>query len=101
MNNYFYSDFSIFFTNQEENLKKILMLLNHESEKIKTEALNILKYFFENVESKSDKIKLIIKGNKAKFEEYFIKNKTLIEKDEDLQLVQSFILYELEKMENY
>ena len=94
-----FSQFSEFYYKQIDNLMTIMSLLNHSCSKIKFKAIEILHYYFMDLESRDDRIISLLLNNKVNFEKYFDKlNET--NSDEDVIEKKNFILYELEKLKN-
>jgi negative regulator of genetic competence, sporulation and motility len=76
-----------------------MSLLNHSCNKIKLNALNILYFFFEDIEFRDIDIKNLLLNNKKNFEIFFdmlcmrIFSSEIYEK-------KNYILYELERLHN-
>lgn len=99
--NSIYEKFTLSYTNRIENLKSIMIQLNNKCLKIVFQAVDILHYFFVDVELKSRGIKLLLHNNKKKFYEFFEKHENFFLEDSEMSYKKSFILYELERLENY
>lgn len=103
-----FEGFSNKYTNNAENLKMIMNLLNNKSHKIIAHAIDVLHYFFLDVENKDNQIKKILHTNKKNFYIFFDKIEDILSNDHDfshdnpdLSSKKNFILYELERLENY
>jgi hypothetical protein len=96
-----YENFANRFVNNSDNLKTIMRQLNNKCEKIVCQAVDILYFFFLDIEIKEKNIKKILHFNKDNFYEFFEKNEELFSQSSELAEKKSFILYELERLENY
>jgi hypothetical protein len=96
-----YEKFNNFYLNYVENLKMVMTQLNNKCEKIVCQAIDILYFFFSDIEMKEKKIRLILHANKENFYKFFEANENLFKESNELWEKKSFILYELERLENY
>lgn len=96
-----YEKFTLLYTNRLENLKSIMMQLNNKCLKIVCQAVDILYYFFVDVETKCKNIKLLLHTNKKNFYEFFDKHDSFFIENSEMSYKKSFILYEIERLENY
>ena len=83
-------------SNNLQNLKTTMILLNNQSNKIMIQAIYILAFFFNDMEYKSQKIKETLFTNKQNFEMFFSSHNGLTEIEE----TKNCILYELERLSN-
>jgi hypothetical protein len=91
-----YENFNSLFTNDIEALKVIMIIMNSNYNEVVINGINILNYFFVDIEEKENKIKKILYVNKENFENFFKKNNEIKEIEEQ----KFFILYELERLGN-
>jgi hypothetical protein len=96
-----YETFTNLYVNSTENLKMVMMQLNNKCEKIVCQAIDILYFFFLDIETKHKSIKMILHTNKQNFYNFFEKNEELILESSEMMEKKNFILYELERLENY
>lgn len=96
-----YEKFASRFVNNSDNLKTIMKQLNNKCEKIVCQAVDILYFFFLDIEIKEKNIKKILHFNKENFYKFFEKNEELFSQSSELAEKKAFILYELERLENY
>jgi len=96
----FFGNFKEFFLAKIENLKIVMSLLNHTCFRIKLKALNVLFYFFVDLEMKTEMIRCLLKANKVNFENYFCKIEEECLNDADTMEKKNYILYELERLQN-
>ena len=96
-----YENFSLLYSNRVENLKTIMLQMNNKCLKIVYQAVDILYYFFVDVENKCRNIKLLLQKNKNNFYEFFQKHETFFMDNSEMSYKKSFILYELERLDNY
>lgn len=96
-----YEKFTNLYVNSIENLKMVMMQLNNKCEKIVCQAIDILYFFFLDIETKQKSIKMILHTNKQNFYNFFDKNEELILESTEMMEKKNFILYELERLENY
>ncbi len=101
LNNPLYEKFMIHFTNRSDNLKTIMKQLNKKSKKIVSHAVEVLYFFFLDIELKEKGIKMILHNNKDNFYKFFEKNEELFNQTSEMMEQKSFLLYELERLENY
>lgn len=101
LTNHLYDKFNLYFTSSTDNLKSIMILLNSKCSKIVCQALNVLYYFFLDIESKPKSVKIILHKNKDNFNKFLEKNESLFLSSPEVMEKRSFILYELEYLENY
>lgn len=96
----YYEQFKEYFTNEVEDLMMTLKQLNNKNKKIVGQALNVLHFFFQDVETKAKNLRIILHNNKANFYKFFEVNDPLFVQDNELMEKKSFILYELERLDN-
>lgn len=96
-----FEQFSTYYVNKPEHLKTIMIQLNNKCEKIVLQAVDILYFFFLDIETKERGIKLILHANKDNFYKFFEKNDEIFSQNSETMEKKSFILYELERLENY
>jgi hypothetical protein len=65
--------------------------------RIKLKALNILYYFFLDLDLREKKIQNVLLVNKLNFEKYL--NKVNVSEDSDISERVNFILYQLERLQ--
>ncbi len=80
-------------------------LLNHSCLRIKYNSINILYYFLSDIDIREQTIKNMLLKNKNNFEKYFSKlfnnyHTNLNSEYLDISEKSSFILYQLERLEN-
>lgn len=91
--------FKEYYLSQSMNLKFVMCLLNHSCIRIKYKAIQILHYFFIDLESRDKQIQSILIANKDNFEKYFNKFDDSTT-DSDIIEKKTYILYELERLLN-
>jgi hypothetical protein len=103
-----FEKFNTIYTNDVENLKVIMTQLNNKSKKIMAQAIDVLYFFFLDIENKHQKIKNILHNNKQNFYKFFEKLEETLSSDveinknnPELSEKKNFILYELERLENF
>jgi hypothetical protein len=96
-----YEKFTNLYVNSIDNLKMVMMQLNNKCEKIVCQAIDILYFFFLDIETKEKGIKMILHANKQNFYNFFEKNEELFSESTEMMEKKNFILYELERLENY
>ena len=92
------SKFKKYFISNSKHLELIFELLNYNYGKMKMEGLRLLKQFFGNDEELSRNVRLMLVGNKANFQKFFELNSDLKQQNKSVLEIESFIMYELEKM---
>jgi hypothetical protein len=108
LSNQIFEKFYSIYTNDVDNLKMIMTQLNNKSNKILVLAIDLLNFFFLDIENKDKNIKKILHSNKQNFYKFFSTVEEIIAKDpafmsesSELEEKKTFILYELERLENY
>jgi hypothetical protein len=92
-----FSQFRDFYLSCTDNLKIVMSLLNHNCVRIKHKAIHLLYYFFVDLDIREKNVKSILLANKDNFENYF---ERLQENDSDILEKKTYILYELERLQN-
>jgi len=97
-NDYFFQ-FKDYFLSQIDNLKVVMSLLNHNCIRIKFKAINLLFFFFGDLETANENVTALLLANKNNFESYFSKIPEYVS-DADITEKKTYILYELERLQN-
>jgi hypothetical protein len=92
-----FSKFRDFYLSSIDNLKIVMSLLNHSCVRIKFKAIQLLYFFFVDLDLREKNVKSLLLANKNNFENYFDR---LQENDTDILEKKTYILYELERLQN-
>ena len=94
-----FKSFKTFYTNYSENLKSVMKQLNNRNTKIIQQAIDVLYYFFLDIESKDKSIKLLLHANQQNFYKFFEKHSDII--TEELVDKKTLMIKVLESLESF